>query len=95
MKNRTRREAAQKVAHSYAPLPRHSLVMYGLVGIVLAALALFVFGGFYGVNMTTYPLVAGGIMLLVAVGAATLWVVRKHRHHKAHRIEYDKTFPDL
>lgn len=93
MKDKARREASQEVANSYAPRPQHSLVMYAVVGAVLAGLALILFGQFYTIDMAAHPVKAAATIISIAAGAIVVWIVRLRQHNNAHRREYDKTKP--
>ncbi len=86
-----RKENATEMAEGYAPKPIDSSVMYGLVGIGIAGLALFAFNRFYGFDFSLHPFLALLIIAAVCVGALVLRALRTRRHGRAWKTEYDKT----
>lgn len=90
LKDRKRRNEARKRAEKYAPRPLSSFLMYGIVGVGLAILALLAFARFYELDPFAYPLWVAAAMLLVFIGSIVLRLVRSRRHAAAHRREYDK-----
>lgn len=89
MKDKTRRRAARKVAEEYAPWPE-GIAMYILVAITLAVIGLGVFADFYDVDMISLPIVYVPFILAIVAIAFFLRIIRKRRHNKAHRAEYDR-----
>jgi hypothetical protein len=65
--------------------------MYGVVGVVLGALALVALGRFYSVSPLAYPMWIAAVLLAVFAGSIAVRIVRTRRHAAAHRREYDKT----
>jgi len=90
MKDQRRRRAARKVAQVYAPRPESSLAMYAAIGIVLGGLSVLLFGQFYGIDPLAHPVEGLTFIVLVLAGATGLWLLRKRRHTRAHRAEYNK-----
>ena len=90
MEDEVRNETARDVAESYAPAPQDGFDMYGLIGIILAGLAMFAFAGFYDVDLSSRPLLIVAIAASSGAAALLLRVVRKRRHNNALRTEYEK-----
>jgi uncharacterized membrane protein YeaQ/YmgE (transglycosylase-associated protein family) len=90
MRDPVRKEAARKLAEGYAPRPQDGFVMYAVVGVLLAGLALFTFGQFYNFDFSFHPLLAVTVLAAGCIGALVLLTVRRRRHNAAHRREYDK-----
>jgi len=82
------------MAQGYAPRPETNLMMYVVVGIGLAIIALALFGQFYEIEVASHPAWYAPFIILISVVAILLWFVRRHRHNKAHRAEYDRTEPE-
>jgi hypothetical protein len=91
MKDQKRNDASRTRAEVYAPRPRSSWLMYGVVGVVLGGLALVALGRFYSVSPLAHPVWIAVVLLAVFVGSIALRIVRSRRHAIAHRREYDKT----
>jgi O-antigen/teichoic acid export membrane protein len=91
MEDSNRRQAARERAEEYAPRPESSFLMYGVVGTVIAGIALFAFSRFYSLDPLAYPLWVVAALVLVFAGSLLLRIVRSSRHHTALRDEYDKT----
>lgn len=64
--------------------------MYAAVGIMLAGPVVFMFSGFYKIEFYDHPILATIAVVFACAGALILRAVRKRRHIKAHRAEYDK-----
>lgn len=94
MKDPARKDASRRRAETYAPRPQSSLLMYGLVGVLLAGLVLIAFSRFYDVAPLAHPVWIGAVLLVVFAGSIVLRVIRSRRHAAAHRREYDKARPD-
>jgi hypothetical protein len=65
--------------------------MYGVVGLVLAGLAVVTFGRFYDVDALAYPVWIAAVLLTSFVASILLRMFRSRRHAVAHRQEYKKT----
>lgn len=93
MKEKQRRSEARDRAEAYAPRPVSSVLMYGIVGVCLAALAWVGFSRFYDIDPAAHPLWMAIVFLLVFVGAIALRLLRSRRNTSAQRREYDKGAP--
>lgn len=94
MKNQERKDAAQAVANTYAPKPEDGHLMYAAVGIMLAGLFALILSGFYNIDLSSHPILIAAVAVFAGVGALILRIVRKRRHTKAHKAEYDKATSD-
>lgn len=90
MRDKQRKNDARRRAESYAPRPASSVLMYGIVGVGLAALAWVAFSRFYGLEPFAHPLWMAIAFLVVFIGSIALRLVRSRRHESAHRQEYEK-----
>jgi hypothetical protein len=69
LKEHRRRAEATAAASVYAPLPEGSSFTYGLISVVLAILALVIFGMFYGVEVLANPITLGlGLVMFFGFG---------------------------
>jgi hypothetical protein len=93
LKDDLRRRAARKIAQGYAPRPESSLAMYVVIGNVLSILTLVLFGQFYDIDIISHPAWYAPFIIFSTLLAVFLWVIRRRRHNKAHRTEYDRTDP--
>ena len=87
------RALAFTAASSYAPKPNGSIVVYGLIASVLFGVAIVLLGGFYGFDVTSYPVL--GALGLAAAFALGVWfrIGRKRRHKEALAIEHARLGP--
>jgi hypothetical protein len=93
MKDRQRKDASRMRAEAYAPRPQSSLLTYGIVGVLLAGLALIAFARFYDVILLAYSAwIAAGLPLAFAA-SIVLRMVRSRRHATAYREEYERARP--
>lgn len=90
MKDRMRRNEAQRRAEEYAPRPFSSFLMYGIVGVGLAFLTLVALARFYGLDLFAYPLWVAAALVLALIVSIALRLVRSRRHEAARRREYDR-----
>lgn len=68
--------------------------MYGIVGVLLAALALAAFSKFYNLAPLAYPAWIVAALSAVFAGSIVLRMVRSRRHAVAYRREYEKARAD-
>lgn len=85
-----RKAKARSAAHKYAPKPEGSSLTYGVVGVVLALLAIVVFGIFYGVDVLSNPIIIGVILVVVFAFSVLLRKRRRRVHGEAYRQEYER-----
>jgi hypothetical protein len=90
MKDEKRKRDARERAELYAPRPVSSVLMYGVVGVATAGLALVSFARFYDLEALAHPVWVAVALLSVFVASMGLWYVRNRRHRTAYRHEYDK-----
>jgi uncharacterized membrane protein len=90
LKNLRRRDEARERAEEYAPRPVDSSLAYGVVGVCLAGIGIFIFSDFYNLDPFAYPLLVASALLLVFGGSLVLRIIRDRRHKSAHRNEYEK-----
>lgn len=89
MKDTGRKEDARLKAEAYAPAPRDSRLLYGLIAASLLLLGVAAVDGFYATDLWRYPL---GVAALAVAAFGLGLVVRRRRmqrHRRAHRQEYD------
>jgi protein-S-isoprenylcysteine O-methyltransferase Ste14 len=85
-----RRAKATTAANKYAPRPEGSSITYGLIAVVLAVLALIIFGMFYGLDVLAHPILLGlGSCVIFALGVL-LRRRRRRRHGQAFDHEFSK-----
>lgn len=90
MPEEKRKAEARDAANEYAPQPEGSSITYGLIAVVLLALALWVVGRFYGLNFLLHPISVGAAVVIVFIGGIALRKTRKRRHNAAFRSEYER-----
>lgn len=87
MKEHDRRAEATAAASVYAPRPEGSSFTYGLIAVVLAILALVIFGMFYRVEVLASPVLLGlGLCIFFGFGIF-LRKRRKRLHNQAYERE--------
>lgn len=82
-----RSQRAQSAANVYAPKPRSSRIMYGVVTVLTLALALWVVVAFYGLDLSRQPLALLLLAIPVFVGGLVLRAWRSRKHRQAFDIE--------
>jgi cytochrome c-type biogenesis protein CcmH/NrfG len=89
VKDRVRQKEARDRAEVYAPKPKDSRLMYGVVAVSVLLLALISVGGFYAIDVWNHPLLVGALGAGAVLAALVLRRLRAQRHDTAHRFEYD------
>jgi hypothetical protein len=85
-----RRAQARDAATEYAPYPDGSSFLYGMIAVVLAAIAVWAIGQFYDIDVVLHPMF---VFLSLAVAFASGVVLRKRReqqHIAAYEVEREK-----
>ena len=85
-----RSKESRNAAELYAPQPEGSSILYGLIAIVVLAIAFWIVGLFYGLNFLSYPVLLIGAGAVAFIGGVLLRKLRKRRHNDAYRHEYGK-----
>ena len=93
MKDPDRKEDARQRAEEYAPRPRDSRALYGVVAASVALVAAIAVGRFYAIDLGGQLLSLTVITVLAFGAGLVVRRVRMHRHRKAHRAEYDDALP--
>jgi hypothetical protein len=83
MRDESRRDLASQRAEKYAPIPKNTALMAGVVGAISVGLLLAALAGFYMISISAYlplfcTLVAAGFGIPFASSA-----YRRHKHNRA------------
>jgi Flp pilus assembly protein TadB len=92
-----RRAKAIAAANKYAPRPQGSAFTYGLVAVLLAIVALVLFGMFYGLEVLANPAALGVSLVPIFVLGVLLRRRRRRLHGEAldHELGHHDNSPPL
>lgn len=85
-----RLKQARAAANRYAPRPKSSLLMYGVVAIVLLALAFWMIDSFYKLDLLRFPVLLTIALIVSFVGGMLIRQMRMRRHLVAFDDEFQR-----